>query len=59
MGKELARLVAQKAKEPSTWKGIGWLLVATGVLPVGAVEGVASAGLAIVGLVEVIRKEVK
>ena len=59
MGKELARFVARKAKEPSTWKGIGWLLVAAGVLPVGAVEGVAGVGLGLVGLVEIIRKEAK
>lgn len=50
----LARL-----KEPSTWRGVGWLLVAAGVLPVGAVEGVAGLGLALVGAVEVIRKEIK
>jgi hypothetical protein len=43
--------------EPSTWKGAGWLLVAIGVLPVGAVEGFAAVGVALVGLVEVIRKE--
>lgn len=48
-----------RLKEPSTWKGIGWLLVAAGVLPVGAVEGVAGLGIALVGAVEVIRKEIK
>lgn len=46
-----------RLKEPSTWKGIGWLLVAVGVLPVGAVEGLVAAGVALVGAVEVIRKE--
>lgn len=49
--------IKQRAVEPSTWKGAGWLLVAIGVLPVGAVEGFAAVGAALVGLVEVIRKE--
>lgn len=49
--------ILEKFKEPSTWKGIGWLLVAVGVLPVGAVEGLAAAGAALVGAVEIIRKE--
>ena len=49
--------IKRRAVEPSTWKGAGWLLVAIGVLPVGAVEGFAAAGAALVGLVEVIRKE--
>jgi hypothetical protein len=49
----------RKAAEPSTWKGIGWLLVAVGVLPVGAVEGLVAAGVALVGAVEIIRKETR
>lgn len=49
----------KRAVEPSTWKGVGWVLVAVGVLPVGAVEGFVSLGAAIVGLVEVVRKEQK
>jgi hypothetical protein len=49
--------VLDKLREPSTWKGFGWLLVALGVLPVGAVEGLAAAGAALVGVVEIIRKE--
>lgn len=43
--------------EPSTWKGLGWLLVAAGVLPAGAVDAVAAVGLAIVGAADVVRKE--
>ena len=46
-----------RALEPSTWRGLGWLLVAVGVLPVGAVEGIAALGVAVVGAVEVIRRE--
>lgn len=50
-------LIARKAREPSTWKGVGWLLVAAGVVPVGSVEAIAAAGVAIVGLTEVARRE--
>lgn len=46
-----------RAVEPSTWKGLGWLLVALGVLPVGSIDLVVAAGVAVVGLVEVVRKE--
>lgn len=46
-----------RALEPSTWRGLGWLLVAVGVLPVEAVEGIAALGVAVVGLVELVRKE--
>ncbi len=49
----------RRALEPSTWRGLGWLLVAVGVLPVGAVEGIAALGVAVVGLVEVVRSEKK
>ncbi len=49
-----ARLV-----EPSTWKGVGWVLVSLGLVPVGSVDLVVSAGVALVGLVEVVRKEKK
>ena len=45
--------------EPSTWKGVGWVLVALGLVPVGSVDLVVSAGVALVGLVEVMRKEKK
>jgi len=49
----------KRAVEPSTWRGVGWALVAVGVLPVGAVEGLAAVGVALVGLVEIIRSEKK
>lgn len=49
--------IKRRAAEPSTWKGLGWLLVAAGILPAGAVDAVSAAGLAIVGAVEMIRKE--
>ncbi len=49
--------LAERAKEPSTWRGVGWLLVAVGVLPSGAVEGLTALGVALVGFVEVARRE--
>lgn len=47
----------KRAVEPSTWRGLGWLLVAVGILPAGAVDAVVAAGVAVVGVVEVVRKE--
>lgn len=49
--------VKERAVEPSTWRGFGWLLVALGLVPVGSVDLVVSAGVALVGLVEMVRKE--
>jgi hypothetical protein len=48
-----------RAEEPSTWRGVGWVLVALGLVPVGSVELIVSAGVALVGIVEVVRKESK
>lgn len=48
-----------RAVEPSTWRGVGWVLVALGLVPVGSVELIVSAGVALVGIVEVVRKESK
>jgi hypothetical protein len=48
-----------RAVEPSTWRGVGWVLVALGLVPVGSVELIVSAGVALVGIVEVVRKEIK
>lgn len=55
----MKELLMRKAKEPSTWKGIGWLLAAVGLVPLGSVDLIVSAGVALVGLVEVIRKEAR
>ncbi|MCL2344457.1 MAG: hypothetical protein FWC58_01225 [Desulfobulbus sp.] len=51
--------VLNKLREPSTWKGLGWLLVAIGAIPVGAIDGFMTAGVALVGVAEVIRSETK
>lgn len=47
----------KRLQEPSTWKGVGWMLVAVGVLPIGSVDGVVAVGTALIGLVEIARKE--
>lgn len=59
MGDSVAEIIVRKAKEPSTWKGIGWILAAAGLVPVESVDLVVSAGVGMVGLVEVLRKESK
>lgn len=59
MNESMTEFLQRKASEPSTWKGIGWLLFAAGVVPAGAVEAIGAAGLAVVGLVEIIRRETK
>ena len=46
-----------RAKEPSTWRGLGLLLVAVGLIPAGSVELIVSAGVAIAGLADVLKKE--
>ena len=55
----MIEVLMRKAGEPSTWKGLGWILVATGLIPFAAVDLLVSGGLALVGLVEIIRKEAR
>ncbi len=50
--------IKARAVEPSTWRGVGWLLVSAGVLPFGSVDALVSVGVAVVGVVEIIRKEI-
>lgn len=57
MSESMTEFLRRKAGEPSTWKGVGWLLFAAGLVPAGAVEAIGSLGLAVVGLVEIIRRE--
>lgn len=47
----------ERAGEASTWKGIGWLLVAFGILPAEAVPDIVAIGAAVIGAVEVVRRE--
>lgn len=53
----LKNTVAVRLKEASTWRGIGGLLAAAGLIAPGAVEVLVGAGVAVVGLVEVLRKD--
>lgn len=49
--------VIDRAREPSTWRGVALILVAAGILPAGAVDLLVAAGVAVVGVVEVVRGE--
>ena len=49
----------KRAVEVSTWRGMGGLLVALGLVSAGQVDLIISAGMALVSVVEVVRKEVK
>lgn len=53
----MIEILMKKAGEPSTWKGLGWVLVALGLVPLGSVDLLVSVGVGLVGLVEVVRKE--
>lgn len=45
------------AVEPSTWRGIGGLLVTAGIASTGSVDAVVAIGAGLLSLVEVIRRE--
>lgn len=49
--------LADRLVEPSTWRGVGLALVALGLVPAGSVDLIVSAGVGLVGLVEMARKE--
>lgn len=53
----IGEMLRRKAAEPSTWKGLGWILAAVGLVPAGSVDLVVSLGVGLVGLVEMIRRE--
>lgn len=55
--KKIFEWAKKRGGEPSTWRGLGLVLVAAGVLPAGAVDLLITAGVALVGAVEVIRSE--
>ena len=46
-----------RALEPSTWRGVGALLVALGIGNAGVVEAVVIVGLSVISLVEMVRAE--
>ena len=45
-----------RAAEPSTWRGVGSLLVAAGLASVGSVEALVTVGVAVMGAVDMIRR---
>ena len=45
-----------RAQEPSTWRGFGGLLVSLGLVSMGSVDAVISAGVALAAVVDVVRK---
>lgn len=47
----------ERFKEPSTWRGLGGMLVAAGLASAGTVDLIAVAGVAIVSIVETMRAE--
>lgn len=49
--------IVRRAKEPSTWRGVGGLLVSLGLASVGSVDAVVAVGTALLSAVEVLRKE--
>jgi len=53
----VADWAVSRAKEPSTWRGLGLLLAAAGFMAPGTVEVLVSAGLALASVVEVARNE--
>lgn len=46
-----------RLKEPSTWRGVGGLVVSLGLASGGQVSAVIAAGMAIVSAVETLRSE--
>lgn len=49
--------VAARIREPSTWRGIGGLLAAAGLVSAGSVEALIAVGMSLASAVEVVRKE--
>ena len=46
-----------RIKEPSTWRGVGALAVALGLATAGTVDAAIAAGMALMSLVEIVRRE--
>ncbi|MGV0950471.1 MAG: hypothetical protein ACOYB3_07325 [Azonexus sp.] len=46
-----------RALEPSTWRGLGGLLMVFGLASAGQIDAVVAAGTALLALVEVFRRE--
>lgn len=46
-----------RLREPSTWRGLGGLLAAVGLVSAGSVDALLAVGMSLVSLVEVVRGE--
>lgn len=57
LNETVGEMMLRKAREPSTWKGVGWMLAAAGLVPFASVDLVVSAGVALVGLVEIVKRD--
>lgn len=57
MQETLIDLLKRKAREPSTWAGIGKAIIAAGLASEPMTNAVITAGLAIWAAVDVIRRE--
>ena len=49
--------IVQKLQEPSTLRGLALLMVVAGVAPLESVDALTMAGGALMGLVEIVRRE--
>lgn len=58
-GSAVSNVVMDRLKEPSTWRGLGGLLVALGLASAGSVDAVVAVGAALLSVVEVVRRESK
>lgn len=45
------------ALEPSTWRGVGGVIVALGIGSAGTVDAVVTIGIAVISAVEIVRRE--
>lgn len=55
--RSVADRLRQMAVEPSTWRGVGGLLVTLGLASAGSVDAVVAIGVGVLSLVEVVRRE--
>jgi len=58
MGKLILQYILDRAKEPSTWKGLAVVATSTGIaITPDQMNAVISIGLAVAGFIDVITKE--
>ena len=53
----MGKFLLNRVREPSTWRGIGGLLVAMGLASAGQVDAVIVVGAGLLSAVEVMRSE--